>query len=584
MPETRTVDPSCDFLKVLAVIVLYNMNHAASPAYRSLMVARDLLCSDKADVQILLYDNSSNASAPSGLPLGVRYEASGWNAGLGRAYNRALALADNEKCTWLLTLDQDTTLPLDFLSRIREIAGSLDADDSIAAIVPRLVDAGRTLSPSIVELFGERCLSSSLSGVPRGKELRALNSASLFRVRALKQIGGFNPYFWLDFVDAAVYRNLHLHGKRVYVAGTVQVEHELSVIRRSTIKPERFRNILQAEGAFCDLYEGNLRGLALTVRLLGRMGRQWKRRDNPAIRQLTWQAFKKRLFTSRESRIREWKIEMERRMQHSVEVGIEKQPPEDNLAVSVCMATYNGQRFICEQLSSILQQLHDGDEVVIVDDASSDQTVNILESFHDARIRIIKQPQNSGIFKTFSRALEEATHPIIFLADQDDIWRTDKISKIRRLFAERPDLTLITSGCSTIDAAGVTIADGRPNASKFRPGALRNLVRNGYQGCTMAFRRSVLGFCLPFPSDLPMHDVWIGIVNDLFGRTGYIDEPLVFYRRHDGNESLERHASLGQIFVWRWALVKNLLLRYSRVAIFRRQATMISVDDSFKAV
>jgi GT2 family glycosyltransferase len=507
--------------------------------------------------------------------VGVHYEASRRNAGLGTAYNRALEIAQSEKCTWLLTLDQDTTLPRDFLSRIREFALALERDDGIAAIVPLLTDGGKTVSPIIVKRFGERYLSDSFTGVPQG-EATALNSASLFRVSALKQVGGFDPYFWLDFVDTAVFRRLYLHGKRIYAVGSVQVEHELSLLRRSEIEPDRFRNMLEAESAFFDLYEGRIRGFVLTARLLGRIWRQWRRRDNIVIRQLTWQTFKRRVFCSRARRVREWKVAMEQRMRDTTDDSTERTPPGISLRASVCMATYNGQRFIYEQLSSILQQLHRDDEVVVVDDASTDATVDILESFADPRIRIVRQAQNCGILRTFARALEEAKNEIIFLADQDDVWRADKISKVKKLLSERPDLTLVTSGCLTIDAAGAKIAEGRISAGKFGPGALRNLLRNGYQGCTMAFRHSILQYCLPFPEDLPMHDSWIGIINDLFGKTGYIDEPLVFYRRHGGNESLESRGSPGQIVAWRWALLKNLVLRwFSLVGVNRRPPTTL---------
>jgi glycosyltransferase involved in cell wall biosynthesis len=224
------------------------------------------------------------------------------------------------------------------------------------------------------------------------------------------------------------------------------------------------------------------------------------------------------------------------------------------------MATYNGERFIHEQLSSILAQLNADDEIVVVDDASSDQTLSIVEGFCDRRIRIIRQPRNSGILKTFGRALQEARGEIVFLSDQDDVWRPDKVSKISSIFAQRPEVSLVISDCSVIDAAGNVTLESRHKATRFYLGAFRNIVSNRYLGCAMAFRRSTIEYCLPFPADIPQHDMWIGIVNQFVGRAEFINEPLFAYRRHDRNGSPGQHAPIVQMIRWRWSLVKNLSL------------------------
>lgn len=241
------------------------------------------------------------------------------------------------------------------------------------------------------------------------------------------------------------------------------------------------------------------------------------------------------------------------------------------MKISVCMASYNGERFVQEQLDSILGQLENDDEVVIVDDVSTDSTVAIIERFFDKRIRIFRQARNGGVLKAFGRALEEATGKIIFLADQDDVWRGDKVSKFKHMFSTRADLSLVLSDASIIDANGDLVAKTRFRSGQFHPGALQNIVRNSYLGCSMAFRRSILDYCLPFPADIPMHDMWIGILNQLVGKTGFIDEPLICYRRHDNNISPGKHAPLPQMIRWRWALVKNLILRYPRAALMRKQ-------------
>lgn len=232
--------------------------------------------------------------------------------------------------------------------------------------------------------------------------------------------------------------------------------------------------------------------------------------------------------------------------------------------ISVCMATYNGERFIREQLASILPQLSKRDEIVVVDDGSTDNTLVIVESFCDERIRILRQERNCGVIKTFGRALGEAKGEIVFLADQDDIWRNDKVSMINDMFSAHPDISLVISNCSIIDASGKVTLDLWCDHRSFHTGALRNIVRNRYRGCQMAFRRKLLDYCLPFPSDIPMHDMWIGIVNQFVGKAVFIDEPLISYRRHAQNLSPERHAPIIKMFRWRLALIKNLILLYAR--------------------
>jgi glycosyltransferase involved in cell wall biosynthesis len=241
------------------------------------------------------------------------------------------------------------------------------------------------------------------------------------------------------------------------------------------------------------------------------------------------------------------------------------------MKVSVCMAAYNGAEFIEEQVASILPQLSEHDELVIVDDASRDNTIAIIEAFADERVRMIRQETNCGVIQAFGRALQEAGGEIIFLADQDDVWRPDKVQRFLQMFAERPELTLIQSDFVSIDASGTAVMRAEAGSRKFHPGVLRNLVANRYQGSAMAFRREILAYCLPFPADIPMHDMWIGIINQFIGKAGFIAEPLLFYRRHSRNSSPERHASLLQMVRWRWNLAKNLVrLSMQRAALGKK--------------
>lgn len=228
------------------------------------------------------------------------------------------------------------------------------------------------------------------------------------------------------------------------------------------------------------------------------------------------------------------------------------------------MAAFNGADFIGEQIASILPQLGEEDEFVVVDDASNDNTVAIIEDFRDERIRVVRHERNRGVIRTFSRALQEAKGEIVFLADQDDIWRVDKVVKFLEIFGTYPDITAVMSDLVITDARGKIVSGPKFASKTFHRGVLHNLVRNHYQGSAMAFRRSILEYCLPIPDDIPLHDVWIGLVNQLIGKTAFIPEPLLFYRRHGHNDSPGRHAPILQMARWRWALAKNLALLYMR--------------------
>ena len=208
-------------------------------------------------------------------------------------------------------------------------------------------------------------------------------------------------------------------------------------------------------------------------------------------------------------------------------------------------------------METILRQLDDEDEVIVVDDGSSDSTCDIVDGFHDWRIRLFRNEKNCGVVASFETALRNTTGNIIFLSDQDDLWKPDKVSRFLQVFND-PKITLALSDANIIDAEGK--ASGQSyfqTRGGFVPGVMQNILRNHYIGCAMAFRRQILTYCLPFPKNLPMHDSWIGIVNDSFGKTAYIDEPLVDYRRHGQNVS--RTGNPMQQVRWRLNLLVNIV-------------------------
>jgi glycosyltransferase involved in cell wall biosynthesis len=206
------------------------------------------------------------------------------------------------------------------------------------------------------------------------------------------------------------------------------------------------------------------------------------------------------------------------------------------ISLSVAMATYNGERFLIEQLDSILSQLGPNDELVIVDDASQDSTCALIDGLCDSRIRLIQNETNQGVLASFETALHQATGEIVFLSDQDDIWLANKVTTVLQAFCSNPDITMVVSDAILVDQRGTLVAPSYyAQRGQFSDRFFMNLIRCKYLGCTMAFRAEVLQKALPFPSSrFLLHDVWIGVVNRLSGgKTQYLTDPLVCYRRHD---------------------------------------------------
>jgi glycosyltransferase involved in cell wall biosynthesis len=259
------------------------------------------------------------------------------------------------------------------------------------------------------------------------------------------------------------------------------------------------------------------------------------RKDSPDLQRITRWAIRRRLFTSKEQRIQEWRSLTRERLGGVIESSGFHAPRQK---VSACMAAFNGARFIDAQLNSILQQLHPHDEVVIVDDCSRDDTVAHVAAYNDPRVRLIRHTQNAGVVATFEDALRSATGEILFLCDDDDIWAPTKVRSFLDMFMMRPDVELVTSRVRLIDEDSNPLPSSRINRmGRFLPGFWRNVFKNHYQGSAMAIRASLLGRVLPFPRHrFLQHDAWIGTRNELIGgAAAFIDEDLLFYRRHAHN-------------------------------------------------
>ncbi len=196
---------------------------------------------------------------------------------------------------------------------------------------------------------------------------------------------------------------------------------------------------------------------------------------------------------------------------------------------SVCVATYNGERFIEQQLQSILEQLAPDDELIVSDDGSTDKTLSVVASIGDKRIRV--RHSEAHYFKdNFIEAMREAKGEIIFLADQDDVWLAGKYA---RCVKELKDVDLVCTNSMMTDAELQVIEPNFFSLYHSGTGLFKNAMNNTYYGSCMAFRRTLLDKALPMPPTREIgHDIWLGLVAEMTGKVRFVDTPYLLYRRH----------------------------------------------------
>ncbi len=206
----------------------------------------------------------------------------------------------------------------------------------------------------------------------------------------------------------------------------------------------------------------------------------------------------------------------------------------DRPTISVCMTTYNGERFVTGQIQSILDQLGSTDELIVSDDGSTDGTLAQIQAFSDPRIRLLTGQRFGSPVRNVEYALNHASGEIVFLADQDDRWWPGKVGKCLTALQTHD---LVVTDCRVVDADGQVLRESFFAWRGSRTGFWRNLYKNAYIGCCMAFRREVLAYVLPFPAGLYMHDWWIGLLAERLATPYFLYEPLLDYVRHGQNAS-----------------------------------------------
>ena len=232
---------------------------------------------------------------------------------------------------------------------------------------------------------------------------------------------------------------------------------------------------------------------------------------------------------------------------------------KENPKISVVMAVFNGEKYLKDQISSILVQLKKNDELVVSIDESSDGSLEILKQYSDkaSRIKLIKGP-NEGVVKNFEKAVLNCTGDYIFLSDQDDLWEKGKILKVSE-YLNNESVDLVLHDAKVADKDLNVIYESFFSLRKSKPGVLKNIFKNSYIGCCMAFKSELKKKILPFPKNIPMHDQWIGLIAEKYGKVKFLKEPLIIYRRHEQNKTELFHSSFKNMIKWRINIIKNLI-------------------------
>lgn len=241
--------------------------------------------------------------------------------------------------------------------------------------------------------------------------------------------------------------------------------------------------------------------------------------------------------------------------------------------VSIVLALHNGSKFISEQLDSIFSQITDRDELIVMDDFSSDNSLEIVESYrlNWPNLRVFRSERNLGVVRAFEALLGLVQRDVIFLSDQDDIWIEGRLDRMVEELNENSAVAVLSNSRIYVDGS----VRNEFFSEKHPPNVdsvIANFYRNNFIGCCMAFRRDVLNLALPFPKEVSMHDWWLGSCAIASGSVVYTKEPMLLYRRHSNNLSPGKRRSIASALRDRWvnafALIA-LAARWWRIRLLR---------------
>lgn len=211
--------------------------------------------------------------------------------------------------------------------------------------------------------------------------------------------------------------------------------------------------------------------------------------------------------------------------------------------IDIAMATYNGEKYISEQIDSIVSQSYQDWVLYISDDGSTDKTAEIVNDFvlQDSRIKLVNKDRQGGVVSNFNKALEHTTSEFIVLSDQDDLWPKDRLKVLLEAILKdnSSQPRLIFTDLTLVDEEGAIIADSFYKENSIKP--LENIRRynllwkSTVYGCTTIFNRALLNIALPIPTGAHMHDQWLAMKAQQNEGLAFLDVPTVMYRQHSNN-------------------------------------------------
>jgi glycosyltransferase involved in cell wall biosynthesis len=220
-----------------------------------------------------------------------------------------------------------------------------------------------------------------------------------------------------------------------------------------------------------------------------------------------------------------------------------------SLTVGVAIITYNGLKYLTEQLDSILAQTRPVSHIVVSDDRSTDGTWEFLQAWSEGvkervRVTLIRNETQLGLIANAEQAFSRVEADIVFTADQDDVWHTDKVALLAAVFEQRPEVMLVHSDAVLVDAQGrdmgktllgeLALSPDERSAIRGGDAFLVYCRRNVVTGATAAFRRSLLDYARPLPHDF-YHDAWLAFIAAAIGKVHLVEQPTIDYRQHGAN-------------------------------------------------
>jgi len=223
--------------------------------------------------------------------------------------------------------------------------------------------------------------------------------------------------------------------------------------------------------------------------------------------------------------------------------------------IIILLSTYSGAKYLKNQIDSLLSQTYDDFRIIARDDGSGDESFSILKSYD--KIEIVESQQNLGAKGSFAEllgyAVKHTDGEFFMFCDQDDVWKNDKIkktlAKMREMENEYEDIPLLVHSDVVVVNNNLEVMAGSfwkfQNIDPSRDALSYLLFQNTVTGCTMMINRKLANLVGKIPTEAIMHDWWIAMVASCFGKIGWVDEPLMFYRQHSSNDTGAKRYGLG---------------------------------------